>query len=953
VPQAPTPRAPSADRVEPVSAPTVSAATEAPGQVLVPADASELVVVPEGTYELGPELGSGGSSRVFLARDRRLGREVALKVLQRTEPVALERFLREGRITARLQHPAIVPLHEMGRLSTGEPFLAMKRSTGLPLDRAIATAAGLEARLALLPSVLAACNAVAYAHAAGVIHRDLKPSNVLLGEFDETLVADWGLAKEISDPAERRPGAADEVSADEVSDTSGGVSGDSAGLTVAGGTLGTPAYMPPEQARGEPADARSDVWALGAMLSQVVSGAPPYSGATAVEILEQVRSGPPPPLRSTTPAAPPELASIVDRALAFAPGDRYPDASALAEELRAYLAGRRVRAHAYTARELVSHWMRRHRTLVRVGAASLVVLLAGGAFSFLRIVQEKRRAEVLRVVAETRRDAAEELVQFVVFRLRDDLQSLGRLDLLASTGERVEEYYERLQSVEANPGADARLRAAAALELLGDVARDRGDHTRALPLQRRALQLRESALGEAPGDPQRLRAVSNSWSRIASSELGLGRLDPARAAGQRALDLAVEAADRQPDDFAVQKNVYRISANLSNILYRRGETDAALQRLVVARDRLASFATRHRSDETLHELAAAELSLGHLLQAVDRLEEAHTTLTRSVDLWRDLATRKREDASVQVVFAGALHVTSTVESKRGDWTGASRLMDEAVATRQQLSAGDPSNRLWRDSFASTLTDRCQLSADRGQPERGRPDCQRAVEIYRTLVREQPGNDTWGDGLIRTLSELSDVERRSGMLEEARRSSLEAIDLDRRMRTSRPRDAVVRQMWIVAHARAAEAERGRSPAHARELLETALAEVRALRAEQPTNARRRHDEADLVLSRAELDLVLGNHAAATAGLEEARAALEPDRAVGTQLGLELPVLRARAALLAHALAAAGGHRSAPGKELAAALRELAPLRARLDAEDSAVLARLERVARPRTAHAAGP
>ncbi len=949
MPQARTPRAPSADRVEPVAAPTVSAVTEAPGQVLVPADASDLVLVPEDTYELGPELGSGGSSRVFLARDRRLGREVALKILQRTEPVAIERFLREGRITARLQHPAIVPLHEMGRLSTGEPFLAMKRSTGLPLDRAIAAATGLEARLALLPGVLAACNAVAYAHASGVIHRDLKPSNVLLGEFDETLVADWGLAKEISDPAERRPGAADAVSGHEVS----GTSGDSAGLTVAGGTLGTPAYMPPEQARGEPADARSDVWALGAMLSHVVSGAPPYSGASAVEILEQVRSGPPPPLRSTTPAAPPELASIVDRALAFAPGDRYPDASALAEELRAYLAGRRVRAHAYTPRELVSHWMRRHRTLVRVGAASLAVLLAGGAFSFFRIVQEKRRAEALRVVAETRRDAAEELVQFVVFRLRDDLQSLGRLDLLASTGERVEEYYQRLQSVEANPGADARLRAAAALELLGDVARDRGDHTRALPLQRRALQLRESALGEAPGDPQRLRAVSNSWSRIASSELGLGRLDPARAAGQRALDLAVEAADRQPDDFAVQKNVYRISANLSNILYRRGETDAALQRLVVARDRLASFATRHRSDETLHELAAAELSLGYLLQAVDRLEEAHTTLTRSVDLWRDLATRKREDASVQVVFAGALHVTSTVDSKRGDWTGASRLMDEAVGTRQQLSAGDPSNRLWRDSFASTLTDRCQLSADRGQPEHGRPDCQRAVELYRTLVREQPENDTWGDGLIRALSELSDVERRSGMLEEARRSSLEAIDLDRRMRTSRPRDAVVRQMWIVAHARAAEAERGRSPAHARELLETALAEVRALRAEQPTNARRRHDEADLVLSRAELDLVLGDHAAATAGLEEARAALEPDRAVETELGLELPVLRARAALLAHALAAAGGHPSIPEKELAAALRALAPLRPRLDAEDSAVLARLERVARPRTAHAAGP
>ncbi|MGZ6059563.1 MAG: protein kinase domain-containing protein, partial [Myxococcaceae bacterium] len=825
-----------------------------------------------------------------------------------------------------------------------EPFLAMKRSTGLPLDRAIAAAAGLEARLGLLPSVLAACNAVAYAHAAGVIHRDLKPSNVLLGEFDETLVADWGLAKELSAAAETTSGTPNELP--EGSEGSGD-------LTVAGGTLGTPAYMPPEQARGEPADARSDVWALGAMLHHVVSGAPPYGGDSAAAILARVREGPPPSLRTTTPEAPAELASIVDRALAYTPADRYPDASALADELRAHLAGQRVRAHAYTPRELARHWIRRHRTLVRVGAASLAVLLAGGTFSLWRIVREKRRAEELRVVAETRRDAAEELVQFVVFKLRDDLTAVGRLDLLANTGQRVEEYYERLQSVEAKPGADARLRAAAALELLGDVARDRGDHAGALPLQRRALALRESALSEAPVDARRLRAVSTSWSRIAQSEAALGHSDQARGAGQRAFDLATQAADRQLDDFALQKNVYRVAAHVSTILYRRGETKEALRMVRSARDRLASFDDRRRSDDTQSELAAAELGLGHLLLSVNRLDEAHLALTRSVELWRDLAGRKRDDATVQVVFAGALHVGSSVESRRGEWSQASRLMDEAVATRERLSAGDPANRVWRDSLASTLTDRCQLLADHGQPERGLPDCRRAVDLYRALTQEQRENDTWREGLIRTLSELSDVQRRSGQLDDARRSSAEAIELDRPLLASRPRDAVVRQMWIVAHARAAEAERGHSPAHARALLETALAEVRALRAEQPTNARRRHDQADLVLSRAELDLLLHDLAATGSGLDEARGALEPDRGVQTELGLELPVLRARVALLAHALARARGHPAAADPELATALRALAPLRPRLDVEHAAVLVRLERLAGSRSGSASRP
>ena len=938
-PAAPVERAGPAGPIEPSK--TVSAVTEAPGQVLTIGHGPELVLV-EDAYVLGPELGMGGSSRVFMARDRRLGREVALKILQRNDPVAVERFVREGRITARLQHPAIVPVHEMGRLSTGEPFLAMKRSTGLPLDRAIAAAEGLEARLALVPRVLTACNAVAYAHASGVIHRDLKPSNVLLGDFDETLVADWGLAKETSAPPDREGG-------DEASIGSGG----SGGLTVAGGALGTPAYMPPEQARGEPADTRSDVWALGAMLYHLLSGAPPYTGESAAEILARVRGGPPPSLRATAPAAPPELASIVHRALAYVPADRYPDASALSDELRAYLAGQRVRAHAYTPRELVSHWMRRHRTLVRAALVSLAVLLAAGAVSFWRIVQEKRRAEVLRVVAETRRDAAEDLVQFVVFKLRDDLTAVGRLDLLASTGERVQEYYERLQSVDTSPGADARLRAAAALELLGDVARERGENEKAAPLQRRALQLRQSVLAETPGDAQRIFAVSTSWSRIAQSEAALGHLDTGGEAARQAFALATQAADKSPEDFLVVRNVYRVAAHASNVLYRGGDADGALRMLQQSRDRLAAYDAGHRSDQSLHELAAAELGLGYMLQTLFRLDEAQRALARSVELWRDLAGRKSDDATVQAVFAGALHISSVVAGRRGDRERGRELMDEAVATRGQLSAKDPTNRTWREIFASTLTDRCQLDADQGRPEHGLPDCARSVEIYRTLVREQPGTVAWREGLVRALSEQSDVARRSGNLDEARRSSLEAIELVRPMHETRAKDTVVRQMWSVAHARAAEAERVRSPLHARQLLETALVDIRAMRAEQPSNARRRHDEVDLVLSRAELDLVLRDLGASQAGLDEARAALEPDRAAKTELGLELPVLRARVALLAHALGMVRGRASSADAELATAFQELAPLRSRLDAEDVAVLARLERLARGRTAKPAHP
>jgi tetratricopeptide (TPR) repeat protein len=388
--------------------------------------------------------------------------------------------------------------------------------------------------------------------------------------------------------------------------------------------------------------------------------------------------------------------------------------------------------------------------------------------------------------------------------------------------------------------------------------------------------------------------------------------------------------------------VYRAAAYLGNLLYRRGETEAGLAALQLGRDRVAALVERNRSDEALRELANAELSLGNFLDQIRRLDDAHAALSRSLALWRELAARHEEDASLRAEFAGTLHVLAMVDEGRGDRASARRLLDEAIDTRGKLAEGDPTNRRWRDSYASTLTDRCHLSAGEGQAAAGVADCERSIALNRALVREQPDNALWRQGLMRALNELSAAQRRAGHPELARQAAAEAIDLGKALRAARSRDTIVRQLWVVAHDRAAEAERTRSPAEARALLETALAEVRAMRAEQPTNARRRHDEADLLLFRGELEVAMARLDAAEASLTEARGALEPDRASGTEQGVELPALRARAALLAYQVVRARGHPSAASRELSVALAELAPLRARLDSEDTATLARLERL-----------
>jgi serine/threonine protein kinase len=336
------------------------------------------------------EIERGGMGRVLVARHRDLGREVLLKSMLPSDTYRTEtqrarlrrRFEREVRLTARLQHPGIVPVYEAGRFDDGEPYYAMPRIAGRSLSAEIATRTSAADRLALVPAVIAACEAIAYAHDRGVVHRDLKPDNVLVGAFGETVVIDWGLARVVDDPdddhelADAEPSTAD---AESVGD----------GLTRLG--IGTAAYMPPEQVRGEIPDARADVYALGATLFHVLTGQPPHegAGATAIRRDKLARAAP-----LELPAdIPPALRAIVLRATAAERSERFPSALELAAELRRFQTGQLTRTHRYSARELLSHFVRRHRAAVRIAAAAVLVLAALAIVGTWRIARERDRAE--------------------------------------------------------------------------------------------------------------------------------------------------------------------------------------------------------------------------------------------------------------------------------------------------------------------------------------------------------------------------------------------------------------------------------------------------------------------------------------------------------------------------------------------------------------------------------
>jgi WD40 repeat protein len=343
------------------------------------AGATELPIVEATSYDLGAELGRGGMGRVLVAKDRRLDRILAIKVSRSKDPTSRTRFAREALLTARLQHPSIVPVHEAGTWATsGEPFYAMKMVDGRSLEALIAKTTTLDERLALVPNVIAVVDALAFAHAKRIIHRDLKPSNVIVGDYGETIVIDWGLAKELDDEREL-PGPYR---------ASGG------GETVEGSAMGTPPYMSPEQADGERVDERADVYGLGAMLYHVLCGEPPYRGSDAGAVMAQVLAGPPAPLAERMPGIPRDLLTIIDKAMARDKAERYPNAGPLGEDLKRFFRGQLVAAHAYSTWELVARWLRKHRTIVSVIALAVLVLVLGGVVSVTRIMSERNAANV-------------------------------------------------------------------------------------------------------------------------------------------------------------------------------------------------------------------------------------------------------------------------------------------------------------------------------------------------------------------------------------------------------------------------------------------------------------------------------------------------------------------------------------------------------------------------------
>jgi tetratricopeptide (TPR) repeat protein len=669
-----------------------------------------------GSYVLQRRIGAGGMGTVWAAYDPDLDRAVAIKLVRDASPSLRRRFEREVRITARLQHPSIVGIIEAGVWSGGEPYYVMELVGGESFEKLIDAQPTLADRLTLLPNAIAVVDALAAAHRSGVIHRDLKPENVLVGEYGETIVIDWGLAKSISDPA-----------SDDADDP---YRSPASNETVVGSVMGTPAYMPPEQARGEVVDARADVYALGAMLYYLLSGHRPYADAPSQRLLEAVVAGPPATIM--TPSVPPDLATIVAKAMARDAADRYPTAKQLAEDLKRFQAGQLVASHRYSFGQLFRRWLGRHRVAAAVAAIAVVVLGGLGAFSVQRIRQQ-------RTIAEHRRADADELLDFIVYDLRDKLFQIGRLDMLGEVARKAKSYFD----VRDEPGDPAsRYRRATVMTNLADVLAAEGDTKSALALYLDSLARDEELVASDPAHETWQQALAVTHDDIGDVLMAQGDVAGALTHYRAALAIDERLAAAAPDNTRLQLARSFGHEKISDAALRRADATLALAERRASLAIVEQLAARHPDDTAVEtRLLEAHAKVGAALIGHDSAG-ALTAYRQSIALAEKLAARDPSNTIRQRDLAGYHENIGVILFQQGEIAGSLPEYRAALTIVQRLAERDPTNTGHQgllEDVHGNLGDALLAMQD---AQGALAEYQAALDIASRLANIDAANDPW-------------------------------------------------------------------------------------------------------------------------------------------------------------------------------------------------------------------
>ncbi len=727
------PKAGSADN------PPKPALTPAPKSAYVelPGDKPEAVVEAEDRYSFIEEYARGGMGRVLLVHDTHIGRDIALKELlpertgstasgatPQTNPI-LARFVQEARITGQLEHPAIVPVYELGYRADGTLYYTMKLVRGRTLAKALRECNGLRDRMALLPHFVNLCQAIAYAHSRKVIHRDLKPGNVMVGEFGETVVIDWGLAK-----IKGRQDDAREAMSETIQVFRLGEAHDAA-KTQEGLAMGTPAYMAPEQARGDLDNVgeRSDVYALGAVLYELLTGRPPYTGKSSREIIEQVLTQDPVSAETIESDAAPELAAICRRAMRRDPADRYATAKELAEEVSRFLSGSLVAAYDYSTKETVQRFVNRHKAILSTAAAGLVVIFAVGIMYNIRLLSKnaelensvtqaiaaREEADDARLEASAALMLAEENFQVAGLAIDRLFTDVSESEFLAAPGASPVRnkllrgslaYYQQLADALSTkaPSPEMQQNLAEAYLRLADVAHSVGEDDEALRSYTDAQAFLATLTAEQPDNTQYLGLQARALHELAILQEDQGRLDEAMQSNEQALALRQGLADLDPENPKHKRGLADSYNNLAVLYKSQGNLTKAAEYSQKALDQRGQLVLANSDDLALRTEYAVSLGNHGLLKEEEGLTfEALDSFMKALKVQDELVTNNPGDPDLLEVQARTQANVANLHYDEDRYDEAARWIGDAVISFERLSTIYPAMVEYQTDLASGLT----------------------------------------------------------------------------------------------------------------------------------------------------------------------------------------------------------------------------------------------------------
>jgi eukaryotic-like serine/threonine-protein kinase len=751
----------------------LKAATPTPRSALVPTDTLRLrsagngfappPAAPErgfGDYEILREAARGGMGVVYKARQRSLNRVVALKMIRDGEwatPQDVHRFRLEAEAVAQLDHPNIVPVYEVGEwraAGTGAPvhYFSMKWIDGGTLADLLASgrwsAAGKEGQRAAARLIAQAARAVHYAHQRGILHRDLKPANILLGGGGQTpgngrpgpgdgtdrlggdgsallpgpgslfpLITDFGLAKRLS---------ADEP------------------LTQTGVAVGTPSYMAPEQASPAPGRAgrggagltmAADVYSLGAILYELLTGRPPFRGETMLDTLRELLEREPERPRAFNPRLDRDLETICLKCLQKDPGRRYPSAEAFAEDLERFLAGEPIQARPVGAPERVWRWCRRNPALAATSLLAALALPAALALLGLIAVNESRHSALLKEEA-------------LKYRLKHD-EAQGHLR--DAERQRAEAEKQRLAAVKHSNEADRqrereeqsfRQAHRAVNDFYTRLAGDLQTKSGLQPLQKKLL---EAALGyyrnflnQRKDDPRLKRELADAQFSVAHISSEVGSRVEAAAAYSKALAIYEELLRDKPGNVTLRIKAADACYGLARMLSVTGRPKEALAQHGRAREYYQALLRDHPN----HPGALAGLSdihgaLGAMHRQAGRLAEAYEATREAVAIREKLARDDPRDSRRQGALALYYNNLGVIESHLGRQDAALKSYEKAKLIRERLVRKDPRGSRPRMGLAASYRDIGLTYRLKGDPKKAMEFLQKAREMRAQVAQENP------------------------------------------------------------------------------------------------------------------------------------------------------------------------------------------------------------------------